>query len=59
MRMQFDGRTLAEATKQCSAAVEKLRQYTAITRDDALPTLNQTPAEVSAPSTQVDHFTIQ
>ncbi|XP_075907662.1 meiotic recombination protein REC114 isoform X3 [Nelusetta ayraudi] len=52
MRMQFDGRTQAEATKRCSAAVEKLREYAAITRDDALPTLNQSPAEVPAPEAQ-------
>lgn len=58
MRMQFDGSTLAEATQQCSTVVEKLREYVAITRDDTPPTLNQSPAEVSRPVTQVGHFTI-
>ncbi|XP_040899227.1 meiotic recombination protein REC114 [Toxotes jaculatrix] len=53
IRMQFDGRSRAEAVKQCSSAVEKLMEYTSVTtQDDAPPPHNQPPAEVSAPVIQ-------
>lgn len=59
IRMQFDGSSRAEAIKECSTVVEKLREYIPITQDDALPAPYQPPAEVSAPAIQVGHFTTQ
>ena len=57
IRMQFDGSTRAEAIKECSSAVEKLKEYMPVTtQDDAPPPPNQSPAEVSV---QVGHFTIR
>ncbi|KAM9860581.1 meiotic recombination protein REC114 [Aulostomus maculatus] len=53
IRMQFDGSSKAEAIKECSSAVEKLREYVPIsTQDDAPPPPNQPPTEVSAPEIQ-------
>lgn len=60
IRMQFEGSSRAEAIKQCSSAVEKLMEYLPVTtQDDALPTPNQPPTEISAPVIQVAHFTVQ
>ncbi|TWW67467.1 meiotic recombination protein REC114 [Takifugu flavidus] len=52
VRMQFDGRSRAEALQECSSAVEKLREYTTVSQDDALQAANQSPADASAPATQ-------
>ncbi|XP_053171759.1 meiotic recombination protein REC114 [Scomber japonicus] len=53
IRMQFEGSSRAEAIKQCSSAVEKLMEYLPVTtQDDALPTPNQPPTEISAPVIQ-------
>ncbi|KAI3377034.1 hypothetical protein L3Q82_000252 [Scortum barcoo] len=53
MRMQFDGSSRAEAITECSSAVEKLMEYTPVTtQDDAPPSPNQSPTEVSAPAIQ-------
>ncbi|XP_037651562.1 meiotic recombination protein REC114 isoform X1 [Sebastes umbrosus] len=53
MRMQFDGSSRTEATKECSSAVEKLKEYVSVsTEDDAPLPPNQPPAEVTAPATQ-------
>lgn len=54
--MQFDGRSRAEALQECSSAVEKLREYTTVSQDDALQAANQSPADASAPATQVGQF---
>ncbi|XP_029702033.1 meiotic recombination protein REC114 isoform X2 [Takifugu rubripes] len=54
VRMQFDGRSRAEALQECSSAVEKLREYTTVSQDDALQAANQSPADAPAPATQ--HF---
>lgn len=56
VRMQFDGRSRAEALQECSSAVEKLREYTTVSQDDALQAANQSPADASAPATQVGQF---
>lgn len=56
VRMQFDGHSRAEALQECSSAVEKLREYTTVSQDDALQAANQSPADASAPQTQVGHF---
>ncbi|XP_026233387.1 meiotic recombination protein REC114 [Anabas testudineus] len=53
VRMQFDGSSRAEAIKECSRAVEKLKEYMPVTtQDDAPPPLNQPPTEVPAPVIQ-------
>lgn len=60
MRMQFDGSSRTEAIKECSSAVEKLKEYMPVTtQDDVPPPPNQSPAVVSAPVIQVAHLTIQ
>lgn len=60
VRMQFDGSSRAEAIKECSRAVEKLKEYMPVTtQDDAPPPLNQPPTEVPAPVIQVAHFSSQ
>lgn len=56
VRMQFDGSSGAEALQECSSAVEKLREYAAVSQDGALQASNQPPADVSAPPTQVGQF---
>ncbi|XP_041851859.1 meiotic recombination protein REC114 [Melanotaenia boesemani] len=54
IRMQFDGRSRAEAINECSNAVEKLREYIPVTTlDDASLHLNQPPTDVPAPATQL------
>lgn len=58
VRMQFDGSSRAEALQECSSAVEKLSEYTTVSQDDALQAANQSPADVSAPATQVGHFAV-
>lgn len=58
VRMQFDGSSRAEALRECSSAVEKLREYTTVSQDDALQASNQSPADVSAPPTQVGQFAV-
>ncbi|XP_029001342.1 meiotic recombination protein REC114 isoform X2 [Betta splendens] len=46
MRMQFDGSNKAEAIKECSRAVEKLKEYVSVTSQDDAPTSsNQPPTE--------------
>lgn len=58
IRMQFYGRSRAEAIKECSSAVEKLMEYMPVTTQDDTPLLpNQSPTEISAPVLQVCHFT--
>ncbi|XP_034997185.1 meiotic recombination protein REC114 [Hippoglossus stenolepis] len=53
MRMQFEGSSREEAVKECSSAVEKVKEYMPVTtQDDAPPPHNQPPAEVSAPVIQ-------
>lgn len=60
IRMQFEGSCRAEAVKECSSAVDKLTEYMPVTtQDQAPPSHNQPPADVSAPGTQVAHLTIQ
>ncbi|KAL6113392.1 rec114 [Pungitius sinensis] len=52
-RMQFGGRCRAEAIKECSSAVEKLKEYTSVTtQDDTLLPAKPPPAEASAPVIQ-------
>lgn len=54
MRMLFAGSSRAEAIKECSSAVEKLMEHIPVTiQDDAPLPANQSPAEASAPVTQV------
>ncbi|XP_062248984.1 meiotic recombination protein REC114 [Platichthys flesus] len=49
MRMQFEGSSREEAVKECSSAVEKVKEHMpVITQDDAPPPRNQPPAELSA-----------
>ncbi|KAK5873684.1 hypothetical protein PBY51_018704 [Eleginops maclovinus] len=53
MRMQFDGRSMKEAIKECSSAVKKLMEYVSVTAEDDTPLPpNQSPAEVPAPVIQ-------
>ncbi|KAE8297327.1 Meiotic recombination protein REC114 [Larimichthys crocea] len=53
IRMQFYGRSRAEAIKECSSAVEKLMEYMPVTTQDDTPLLpNQSPTEISAPVLQ-------
>ncbi|AWP01877.1 putative meiotic recombination protein REC114 isoform 2 [Scophthalmus maximus] len=53
IRMQFEGSCRAEAVKECSSAVDKLTEYMPVTtQDQAPPSHNQPPADVSAPGTQ-------
>ncbi|XP_030581964.1 meiotic recombination protein REC114 isoform X2 [Archocentrus centrarchus] len=53
IRMQFDGRSMAEAINECSSAVEKLMEYIPVTtQDGAPPQPNQPPAAVPAPAVQ-------
>lgn len=60
VRMQFDGSNKAGAVKECSSAVEKLKEYLPVsTQDDAPPPHNQPPTEIAAAVIQVAHFTIQ
>lgn len=60
LRMQFDGRNRAEAVKECSSAVEKLREYLSVSnQDDAPLPANQPPTDVCAPVTQVIQFPFQ
>lgn len=58
VRMQFDGSSRAEALQECSSAVEKLREYTTVSQDDALQASNQSPAEAPASATQVGQFAL-
>ncbi|XP_049574453.1 meiotic recombination protein REC114 [Syngnathus scovelli] len=52
-RMQFYGRSRAQAIKICSSAAEKLREYLPVnTLEDALPPNNQPPTDVPTPVTQ-------
>uniref|UniRef100_A0A3Q0R2J4 Si:ch1073-75f15.2 n=1 Tax=Amphilophus citrinellus TaxID=61819 RepID=A0A3Q0R2J4_AMPCI len=45
IRMQFDGRSMAEAINECSSAVEKLMEYIPVTTQDGTPPQpNQPPA---------------
>nr|XP_020448040.1 meiotic recombination protein REC114 isoform X2 [Monopterus albus] len=46
IRMQFDGRSRAEAIKECSSALEKLMEYVPVTTEDDAPLpSNQPPSE--------------
>nr|XP_020448037.1 meiotic recombination protein REC114 isoform X1 [Monopterus albus]XP_020448039.1 meiotic recombination protein REC114 isoform X1 [Monopterus albus] len=48
IRMQFDGRSRAEAIKECSSALEKLMEYVPVTTEDDAPLpSNQPPSETS------------
>ncbi|KAM8895434.1 meiotic recombination protein REC114 isoform 6-T6 [Spinachia spinachia] len=52
-RMQFAGRCRAEAIKECSRAVEKLKEYTSVTTQDDTPSpAEPPPAEASTPAIQ-------
>ncbi|KAM9408316.1 meiotic recombination protein REC114 [Pholidichthys leucotaenia] len=53
IRMQFDGRSRAEAINECSSAVGKLKEYVPVsTQDEVPPKPNQSPADVPAPPEQ-------
>lgn len=58
VRMQFDGSSRAEALQECLSAVEKLREYTTVSQDDAPQAPNQAPAGASASATQVGQFAV-
>lgn len=53
VRMQFDGSSRAEAIKECSTVMEKLKEYIPMNQEDAPLPPNQPPAEASAPVTEV------
>ncbi|XP_034042450.1 meiotic recombination protein REC114 isoform X2 [Thalassophryne amazonica] len=53
IRVQFAGRSRAEAIKQCSSAVNKLKEYVPVSiQNDSAQSLNQPPSEITAPLRQ-------